>query len=297
VASFFGLTTFALLNQAHERSIVRDSLRKLDGYEMLDNLRDSDMLDSGVNRFMAPALKAVADFGLRFTPQDYLNKAKRKLVLAGKPEVHDYERFVATRVLSLLGIPLAYFLAFKVLSLSGSTPLLVFVLISAAAFMGPDVLLTRAIADRQLAIRVKLPDILDLLTVSVEAGLGLDQAIDRTISAVPGPLSDEFGRMLNETRAGSSRADAMRAMEERMDVAEVRSFVMAMLQADTFGVSISRVLRNQGDEMRIKRRQLAQERAQKVPVKMLVPMVFCIFPALFVVTIGPAVLNIIHNFH
>jgi tight adherence protein C len=113
---------------------------------------------------------------------------------------------------------------------------------------------------------------------------------------VPGALSDEFSRMLGEVRAGASRADAMRALDQRTNVPEIRSFVLAILQADTFGVSIGRVLRAQAEEMRIKRRQLAQERAQKAPVKMLIPMVFCIFPALFVVVIGPAIINIRASF-
>ena len=102
--------------------------------------------------------------------------------------------------------------------------------------------------------------------------------------------------MLGETRAGASRAEAMRALEGRLDVPEVRSFVLAVLQADTFGISIGRVLRSQAEEMRIRRRQMAQERAQKAPVKMLIPMVFCIFPALFVVVLGPAMINISKNF-
>jgi tight adherence protein C len=169
-------------------------------------------------------------------------------------------------------------------------------LVAAVLIVGPDAWLNRKVTDRQLELQQKLPDVLDLLTISVEAGLGFEQALDRTIASVPGALSDEFARMLGEVRAGASRADAMRSLEERTNVPEVRSFVLAILQADTFGVSIGRVLRAQSEEMRIKRRQLAQEKAQKAPVKMLIPMVFCVFPALFVVVIGPAIINIRETF-
>jgi len=168
--------------------------------------------------------------------------------------------------------------------------------VSVICVIGPDSSLKKKVDARKNEIRLALPDVLDLLVISVEAGLGFEQALDRTVSAVPGALTEEFARMLGEVRAGSGRGDAMRALDKRADVPELRSFVLAIIQADTFGVSIGRVLRAQADEMRVKRKQMAQEQAQKAPVKMLIPMVFCVFPALFVVVIGPAMINIGKSF-
>ena len=296
VFAALALVLIAIGGQADERATVRESLRRIGDFESEATMREQELTESVVNRVFLPVGRSFMDVGRRFTPGDYVEKTRRKLLIAGRGNPEAVDRFLAVRVLTIALIPVWALLAFLVLPLKGAAPLGVFALLAFASFAGPDAWLNREMAERQHRIRVKLPDILDLLVISVEAGLGFEQALDRTVGAVPGPLSDEFNRMLGEVRAGATRADAMRALDGRTDVAEVRSFVLAILQADTFGVSIGRVLRSQAEEMRIKRRQMAQEEAQKAPVKMLIPMVFCIFPALFVVIIGPAIINIYQNF-
>jgi tight adherence protein C len=296
VFAALALGLLALLTQAEERATVRASLRRIGDFEAEATMREQELTEPILSRVLLPVGQSFVDVGRRFTPSGYVEKTRRKLLIAGRGNPDDVDRFLAIRVVSFALIPVWFFLAFFVLPLKGMAPLGVFALLGMASAVGPDAWLNREMAARQFRVRVTLPDILDLLVISVEAGLGFEQALDRTVAAVPGPLSDEFNRMLGEVRAGSTRADAMKALDSRTDVPEVRSFVLAILQADTFGVSIGRVLRSQAEEMRIKRRQLAQERAQKAPVKMLIPMVFCIFPSLFVVIIGPAIINIYENF-
>jgi tight adherence protein C len=289
------LLLIAIFSQAEERSTIRASLRQLDGYEV-ENVREKELLAPVSERVFAPVLQGLVGLGRRFTPVGYVDHTRQKLLITGKAAPEDLDRFLAIRVMTIVAIPIAIVLWFTVVPVTGKVQLLTLAMVVLGLVLGPDAILNRQMEERQDIIRRALPDILDLLTISVEAGLGFEQALDRTVQAVPGPLSDEFTRMLNETRAGSSRSEAMRAIEQRTDVAEVRSFVLAILQADTFGVSIGRILRAQADEMRIKRRQIAQEKAMKAPVKMLLPMVFCIFPSLFVIVLGPAVINIYHNY-
>lgn len=289
------LALIVIFTQAEERSTIRASLRQLDGYEV-ENVREKELLAPVGERVFAPLLQVLVNVGRRLTPIGYTETIRHKLVVTGKANPEELDRFLAIRVMTIVAIPIAIVVWFTVVPLTGKVQLLTLAFVILGLLLGPDAVLNRQMEERQDIIRRALPDILDLLTISVEAGLGFEQALDRTVKAVPGPLSEEFTRMLNETRAGSSRAEAMRAIEQRIDVAEVRSFVLAILQADTFGVSIGRILRAQADEMRIKRRQIAQEKAMKAPVKMLLPMVFCIFPALFVVVLGPAAINIYNNY-
>ena len=289
------LGLYAILSQAEEKAVVRSSLRQLDDYEV-ESVREKELLAPISERALAPFMTGLTGLGQRFTPTGYVDKVRLKLTSAGKADQDSFDRFMAIRVVTVVLAPIGAYFAWKYSPVDGIGQLLLVGLVIALCILGPDAVLNRQVEERQYAIRNKLPDVMDLLVISVEAGLGFEQALDRTVSAVPGPLSDEFARMLGEVRAGSTRADAMRAMDARTNIPEIRSFVLAILQADTFGVSIGRVLRAQADEMRIKRRQLAQERAQKAPVKMLIPMVFCIFPALFVIVLGPAALNIADAF-
>ena len=293
LAVALGLIIYTVLAQIDEKSVVRDSLRQLEGYEV-ENVRDQELLAPITERAFMPVLGGLTNLGRRFTPVGYVDGVRKKFINSGNGSADAVDRFLAIRVLSVLAIIPLFWICYiwNPLRFKGFTQFAVFALFFAVCLLGPDSILSRRVQERQHDLRIMLPDVLDLLTISVEAGLGFEQALDRTVSAVPGPLSDEFARMLGEIRAGASRSEAMRALDQRTNVPEVRSFVLAVLQADTFGVSIGRVLRAQSEEMRIKRRQLAQERAQKAPVKMLIPMVFCIFPALFVVVIGPAIINI-----
>ena len=290
-----GLALFALLSTAEEKAVVRASLRQLEDYEV-ESVREKELLAPLRERAVAPIITGLTNLGQRLTPKGYLDSTRAKLVSAGTGDQASVDRFLAIRVVTIVLAPIAAYLTWKYVPVSGIGRLLATLIAGAIFVMGPDSILDRKVQDRQFEIRRRLPDVMDLLVISVEAGLGFEQALDRTVASVPGPLTEEFSRMLGEVRAGSTRADAMRALDARTNVPEIRSFVLAILQADTFGVSIGRVLRAQADEMRIKHRQLAQERAAKAPVKMLIPMVFCIFPALFVVVLGPAAINIAESF-
>jgi tight adherence protein C len=293
VAVALGL--WAVLSQVEEKAVIRSSLRQLEGYDV-QNVRDQELLQPLSERAFTPLLERLTDIGNRLSPDGYRDAIKDKFVRAGRLGPDSVDRFLAIRVGSVVGGLLVAVIVFSILPGTAFLRFLAGLLVIVVFMIGPSAVLDRRIAERQLRLRVDLPNVLDLLVISVEAGLGFEQAIDRTIAAVPGPLTEEFARMIGEIRAGAVRADAMRAMEERCGTPEIRSFVLAILQADKFGVSIGRVLRGQADEMRIKRRQLAQEQAMKIPVKMLFPMVFCIFPALFVVVLGPAIMNIAREF-
>ncbi|MEZ5343402.1 MAG: type II secretion system F family protein, partial [Acidimicrobiales bacterium] len=272
-----GLVLWTVLSQVDEQAAMRDSLRALDDYEVED-VREAELLVPLKDRVTGPIFSALRLAGSRFNPPEFVEGVRKKHLQAGITNPDTVERFLALRILGFVMIPiwLLVNVVWNPMNFEGLSLWAVLGLGGLIFGIGPASSLNKKVEARQLEIRRSLPDVMDLLVISVEAGLGFEQALDRVINNVPGELSDEFARVLGETRAGSTRSDALRAMDIRCDTPEVRSFVLAMIQADTFGVSIGRVLRAQADELRIKRRQRAQEQAQKAPVKMMIPMVFCI---------------------
>ncbi len=257
-------------------------------------IREENLKRSLSERAVAPVFMGIGKWLNRFTPAGWMDKTNHRLLLAGSPGTLDAN---AWAVIKLMSIAIAAVLWFLVQAGSDvQTKLISFILLGILGFFGPDVWISRRIEERRTDMQKALPDVLDLLVISVEAGLGFDSALARVVATVPGPLSEEFFRMLQETRVGVSRREAMRHLNDRTDVEELRSFLLAMMQAEAFGVSIAQVLRVQADEMRVKRRQRAQEKAFAAPVKLVFPLVFCIFPALFIVLLGPAAIQIYDTF-
>lgn len=253
-----------------------------------------DIMERGLfERAFLPAFQRIGSLGMRLTPAAWAQRTRTRLVRAAWFPVIDETSWAAVRALALAAAALVYFLLAPYTD--GTQRLLLAIICGLAGWAGPDQLLNRRAAERVRAIERDLPDIIDLLVISIEAGLGFEAALDRVVQHVPGELSDEFGRMLQETRVGVSRHEAMRALAARTDVDDLNSFILAMNQADTFGVSIGRMLRVQADEMRTRRRQRAQEKAFAAPVKMVFPLILCIFPSIFVILLGPAAINIYRN--
>jgi tight adherence protein C len=247
-------------------------------------------------RVVGPSMGRLTQLGRRLSAADQVVRLRHRLELAGNPPRWDVDRIIAFKVLGLgagfvIGLAVPLLLGFGPLTTIATT-----IGLAVLGYFSPNIALYQAAYNRRERLRRELPDSLDLLTISVEAGLAFDAALSQVARNTEGPLADEFFRVLQEMQIGLGRSEAMRALGERTDLPELRSFVTAMVQADAFGIPIAQVLRIQAREMRVKRRQHAEEQAQKVPVKILFPLIFCILPALFVVILGPAVIQLYHSF-
>jgi tight adherence protein C len=252
-----------------------------------DSLEEIELQVSVVDRVFRPLARKAAEMTIKFTPQKQLEEARRMIDLAGM--TMDPAAFFAMRVAVTVGfVFLALFLFFTVTKTEPQTAMLYTVGAALIGFFFPVLWIKSKISKRQRNIVKALPDALDLLVICVEAGLGFDAAMGKVYEKWDNDLAVAFGRVLREIQLGKIRREALRDMANRMDVPDVTSFIAAIIQADQLGVSMSKILRVQSDQMRVKRRQRAQEKAQQAPVKMLIPMVFLIFPSIWIVLLGPA---------
>jgi tight adherence protein C len=279
-----------------EKAAVGRSLAAVEAMQAAPASMRTELDRPFADRVLTPTMDRLTRIGRRFTPADRADRVRRKLELAGSPAGWDVDRVLAFKALGIfagagLGLLIAWLFGLGFIWL-----LVITIGLAVLGWFAPDLALYQAAYNRSEQIRKELPDSLDLLTISVEAGLGFDAALSQVARNTSGPLSEEFFRVLQEMQIGVGRSEAMRALADRTDVAELRGFVTAMVQADKFGIPIANVLRVQSRELRIKRSQLAEERAQKVPVKILFPLIFCIMPALFIVILGPAAITIFEAF-
>ncbi|WP_353712729.1 type II secretion system F family protein [Arthrobacter sp. K5] len=255
------------------------------------------LLSRGIHRAEAekkPNSGLVEKIGYRLTPAGYVHKLDRLLALAGRPASMPLGRLLAAKpALGLTGGLLGLYI-----SSIGTTPImkLVGIFVLFLGYFIPDLMLYSKGQERQKAMQLELANTLDQMLISVEAGLGFEGAMSRAGENGKGPLAEELVRTLQDMQVGRSRRESYLALAERTNIPELRSFVQAVVQADTYGIAISRVLRVQAKVMRVKRRQRAEEKAMKLPVMILFPLLFFIFPVLFIAILGPAVINTIETF-
>lgn len=246
-------------------------------------------------RVIGPVGRAMAAGAASLLPQGRLARLRRQLMFAGVGDRYTAEEFYAMQAVVGGSATLLVLAASLLLGWGASTTLRALIVVAPAAAAAPRFRLNRAIESRRTQIRKDLPDVLDLLAISVEAGVGLESAFEIVTRHFDSPLAEEMARMLHEMELGLARREALQNLRVRTDVPDVSNFVVSLLQADALGMPLARVLRIQADEMRTKRRQWARERAAKLPVKILFPLLAFILPALFVVVLGPAVSSIIQN--
>lgn len=238
-------------------------------------------------RVIRPMWDRLQNLGKRLSSPERKKMYQKKLVAAGMPYGLDAEGLVVLKYAFMCALALAGLFLVNVTAAAA---------LGIVGYLVPDVMLNAWKNERQNKILKDLPDILDMLSVSVEAGLGFDAALQRVVEKIKGPLSEEFRQALNEIKLGKPRREALKDLAARVEVDDVSTFISSLIQADQLGVSIANVLRVQADQVREKRRQRAEEKAQKAPIKILIPLVFFIFPAIFVILLGPALIQFFNTF-
>ncbi len=276
---------------------VGRSLAVMNAYTTAPKEMRAELEPSFNDRVLSPLLDRSQALGRRLTPNDSGERIRTKLEIAGNPPGWTVERVISLKVIGF-GVGLLVSLLFTFLFGLGLAPTLAAtVIVSLVGYQAPNLYVYQKGYDRTKEIQRAIPDALDLLTISVESGLGFDAALSQVARNTDGALADEFARVLQEMQIGLGRGAALRALGDRSHVPELKGFVSAMVQADSLGIPVAQVLRVQAKEIRIKRRQRAEEQAQKVAVKILIPLIFCILPCLFIAVLGPAAIGIFTAFN
>ncbi len=293
ISSF--LLVWSIMSYAKRDSIAVSS--RLNSIMESETGYESSELNSPIYaRVFKPILDSIGRFMMRITPAEMLSSMETKIIKGGNPGNLTVKEWANIQALLALGLPaLTCAICWKIRANAGFAILFIFIEII-LAFVLPGFILGKIITARQKVILNSLPDIIDLLTVSVEAGLGFDGALMKVVEKKPGPLAAEFEKVLQEIKVGRQKRDALKDLAERIDIQDLTAFIGSVVQADQFGVGIANVLRIQAGQIRLQRRQRAQERAMKVPVKMLLPMVIFIFPTLFIVLLGPVIIQMVQQF-
>ena len=258
------------------------------------SLHDIEMSQSLTDRILIPMANRIGELALKITPQKALDDIQRKLEMAGNPKGLEPTTFFAARFILAVVFGALMILVFgsDIFTLMN---FLITIGVIVFGFIMPNMLVDSIISRRQDEVRKALPDALDLLTICVEAGLGFDAAMRKVADKWDNELSLAFGRALQEMQLGKLRREALRDMADRIGASEFESFIAAVIQSEQLGVSMAKILRIQSDDMRVKRRQRAEQAAQKAPVLMLLPMAFLIFPTIMIVMMGPAVLIVMNG--
>jgi tight adherence protein C len=262
------------------------------------NLEELELQQPFLERTLRPLALRLSGRMSRMQSASFSDKTEKRLALAGNPGGLRVADWLGIKAVGAIVGGVLFFLLFFILNPLKFPIFLSLALIPAGVIFGyiaPEFWLGRRVKARQKAVLLMIPDALDLLTISVRAGLGFDAALGKVVEKLQGPLTEEFRRALAEVRVGKARRDALRDIIPRTEVVPLTNFIGAIIQAEQLGVSISKVLQVQSEQLRIERRQRAEEQAAKAPIKMLFPLVGCIFPSLFIVILGPAIILIVQN--
>ncbi len=288
------LVSYYLLSSTESAIEYKRSVKQLSRYEI--GAIGRELTRPFYQRVVAPYLEAILKILTLGSPKGIRQFYDKKLLVAGQPWGIDGAKFVAIKTLTTLIFAISGFFLSLIFGFYLRSFIVITGIFAASGYLLPDVWLSYAVERRKVTIKRELPDVMDLMVICIEAGLSFDSALGKIIKHSKGPISKEFARSLYEIQIGMERKEAFKNLYERTDVEELRRLSNAITQSDLFGISVSNVLRIHAEEMRTRRKQFAEEKAQKIGVKITFPLILCIFPAMFVVILGPAVIRLMEVF-